>query len=139
MSIFSPILRLEYWSKSLKITQKIMITKPAKNQMDFSFYWPISLLPAISKVLEKLTLKKVNKDLNPQDWIPNHQSGFRQAHSTVQQCHRITHVINKAMENQQYCTAACLDLSQAFDKVWHRGLLFKIKRILPSTYFNPLK
>jgi hypothetical protein len=48
-------------------------------------------------------------------------------------------VINKVMENQQYCAAAFLDVSQSFDKVWHRGLLFKIKRILPSSYFNLLK
>jgi hypothetical protein len=43
------------------------------------------------------------------------------------------------MENQQHCTAAFLDVSQAFDKVWHPGLPFKIKRILPSSYFNLLK
>jgi hypothetical protein len=43
------------------------------------------------------------------------------------------------MENQQYCTAAFLDVSQAFDKVSHPGLLFKIKRILPSSHINPLK
>jgi len=43
------------------------------------------------------------------------------------------------MENQQYYTAAVLDVSQAFDKVRHPGLLFKIKRIFPSSYFNLLK
>jgi hypothetical protein len=43
------------------------------------------------------------------------------------------------MENQQYCTATFLDVGQAFDKTWHPGLLFKIKRILPSSYFNLLK
>ena len=43
------------------------------------------------------------------------------------------------MENQPYCTAAFLDVSQAFAKVWHPGLLFQIKRILPSGYFNLLK
>ena len=106
--------------------------------MDVSSYRPISLLPIISKVLKKLIFKKINKDLNPQDWIPNHQFGFRQAHSTVQQCHRITDVINKTMENQQYCTAAFLDISQAFDTVWHPGLLFKIKRLLPTRYYNLL-
>jgi hypothetical protein len=57
----------------------------------------------------------------------------------VQQCHHITDFINKAKENQQYCTAAFLDVSQAFHKVWHPGLLFKIKRILPSNYCNLLK
>ena len=77
--------------------------------------------------------------MNPQDWIPDHQFGFRQAHSTVQQCHRVTDVINKAMENQQHCTASFLYANQAFDKIWHLGPLFKIKRILPSSYFNLLK
>jgi hypothetical protein len=43
------------------------------------------------------------------------------------------------MENQHYCTAAFVDVSQAFDKIWHRGLLLDIKRILPSGYFNLLK
>ena len=74
--------------------------------------------------------------MNPQDWIPKHQTEFRQAHSTVQQCHRITDVINKAMENQQHFTATYLGVSQAFDKIWHLGPLFEIKKILPSSYFN---
>jgi len=77
--------------------------------------------------------------LNPQDWIPYHHFGFLQAHSIVQQCHRITDVINKDMEIQQYCLAAFLDMRQALDYVLHPGLLFKIKRILPSGYFNLLK
>jgi hypothetical protein len=97
-----------------------MIPKPGKNLVDVSSYRQISLLPTISKVLEMLVLKKIIKDLNPQDWIPDHQFGFRQAHSTVQQRYRITDVINKATENQQYCKAAFLDVSQAFDKVWHQ-------------------
>jgi len=75
-----------------------MILKPGKNPMDVPSYRPISLLPTISKLLEKLILKKINKDLNPQGGIPNHEFGFRQAHSTVQQCHRVTDIINKAME-----------------------------------------
>ena len=57
------------------------------------------------------TVNKICKDLNAQDWIPHHQFGFKQAHFTVQQCHRITDVINKTMENKQYCTAAFLDVS----------------------------
>ena len=107
--------------------------------MDVSSYRSISLLPTISKVIEKLMLRIINKDLNPQDWIPNHQFAFRQAHSTAQQCHRITDVINKAMENQQYCSAAFFDVSQAFDKVCLPGLLFKMKSISPSSYFSLLK
>ena len=139
MYIFNAILRLKYWPKSLKAAQIIMILKHGKNPMDVSSYRPISLLPTVSKFLERLILKKIYKDLNPQDWIPYHQFGFQKAHSTVQQCHWITDIINKTMENQNYCTAAILDVSQTFDKVWHPGLLFKIKKNLPSSYFNLLK
>jgi hypothetical protein len=139
MYIFNVILRLEYWPRSLKFAQMVMRPKPGKTPMDGSSYLLISLLPIISKVLEKLNLKKINKDLNSYDWIPNHQFGFRQAHSRVQQCHRIKYVINKAMENWQYCTSVFLDVSQAFDKGWHPGLLIKIKRLLPLQYYNLLK
>jgi len=89
--------------------------------------------------IEKLILKKISKDLNLQDWIPSHQFGFRQAQSTVQQCHSITGIVNKVMENQQYCTAAFLDINQVFNELYHPGLLFKIKIILPSSHLNLLK
>ena len=133
------LLQLQYWLKSLKIAQIVMIPKPGKNS-NGPFILPTNQLTTDNfKSTRKAYTQKIHENLNPQDWIPNHQPGFRQAHSTVQQCHRITGIINKAIENQQYCTAAFLDVSQAFDKVWHQGLLIKIKRILPSSYFNPLK
>jgi hypothetical protein len=46
---------------------------------------------------------------------------------------------NKTLEDQQYFSAVFLDVSQAFDKVWHQGLLLKIKQTLPPVYFNLLK
>jgi len=49
--------------------------------------------------------------------------------------HRISHTINEAFGKKKYCTSAFLDVSQAFDKVWHEGLLLKIWHTLPS-YFK---
>jgi hypothetical protein len=43
--------------------------------------------------------------------------------------------IHEAMETKQYCSAAFLDISQAFDKVWHTGLLYKLRQSLPFNYF----
>jgi hypothetical protein len=71
--------------------------------------------------------------------IPNNQFGFRQRHSTIEQTHRIVGNINEALENKQYCSAAFLDISQAFDKVWHTGLVHKLRRSLPLNYFLILK
>jgi hypothetical protein len=116
-----------------------MIPKPGNGPTDVSSYRPISLLLTISKVLEKLIYKQITKDTGQQGWIPHHQFGFRRAHSTIQQCHRLVDTINNATENHQYCTAAFLDISQAFDKVWHSGILFKIKHILPPGYYNLMK
>jgi hypothetical protein len=57
--------------------------------------------------------------------IPNHQFGFRQRYSTIEQTHQIVQRIKEALENKQYCSAAFFDISQAFDKVWHTGLRYK--------------
>jgi hypothetical protein len=70
--------------------------------------------------------------------IPNHQLSFRQRHSTLEQTHRIVQRINKALENKQYCSAAFLDISQAFNKVWHTGLLYKLRLFLPLNSFLDL-
>jgi hypothetical protein len=51
----------------------------------------------------------------------------------------VTNIINKALEDGKYCAAMFLDVSQAFDRVWHSGLLYKIKQFLPPLYFHLLK
>ena len=75
----------------------------------------------------------------PQTWIPSHQFGFRKEHSTIHQCHRLTDTTLKAFEDRKYCSAVFLDISQAFDKVWHPGLLQKIQQTLPLRYFTLLR
>jgi hypothetical protein len=137
--IFNAIHRLQYWPAPLKQAKIIMIQKPGKNPTDVASYRPVSLLPILSKILEKLLLKRIYRDTNLQEWIPSQQFGFRKADSTIQQCHRITDIINKASEEHKYCSAVFLDVSQAFDKVWHQGLLYKIKQALPAGYLNILQ
>jgi hypothetical protein len=43
------------------------------------------------------------------------------------------HGILKSLEVKKPCTAAFLDIQQAFDRVWHDGLLYKLKQLLPTT------
>jgi hypothetical protein len=130
--LFNAILGLQYWPKQLKIAEIISIQKPVKNPNHVSSYRPISLLSTIYKLLEKLIVPKIDPLL---DEIPQHQFGFRHSHSTIQQCHRVVYEIHKTLENKKYCSSVLLDISQAFDKVWHDGLLYNIKLHLPS-YFK---
>ena len=102
-------------------------------------YRPISLLPILSKVFEKLFIKRLKSIIVQRELIPNHQFGFREQHGTTEQAHRVVNKISKDLENTRYCTAAFLDISQAFNKVWHDGLLYKLKQNLPHQYFQILK
>lgn len=70
--------------------------------------------------------------------IPDHQFGFRPEHATTEQIHRVCRVIRNALETKQYCSSVFLDVQQAFDRVWHRGLLSKIKSHLPHSCYNIL-
>ena len=137
--IYNAITRISYWPRAFKHAQIIMLPKPGKDPKDISSYRPISLLPTISKVLEKLLITHITNDADLQPWIPHHQFGFRKAHSTIQQCYRITDAIHKAFDDHRYCSAVFLDISQAFDKVRHPGLLYKIKCLLPLRYFQILR
>ena len=71
--------------------------------------------------------------------LPDHQFGFREQHSTIEQIHRITHNISQTLEKKKYCWAVFLDIQQAFDKVWQEGLLYKLNKVLPHTYYSILK
>ncbi|GBP38957.1 RNA-directed DNA polymerase from mobile element jockey [Eumeta japonica] len=137
LAIFNACLRLSFYPSQWKIAQVVMIQKPGKLAHDVTSYRPISLLPVVGKLLEKIVLNRMREHLT--EIIPTHQFGFREGHGTIEQVHRLVDVIGRALENKLYCCAAFLDISQAFDKVWHSGLLYKIKKMLPHSFFPLLK
>jgi hypothetical protein len=100
---------------------------------------PIALLPIPSKVFEKLLLKRLRSDVDLSHLIPGYQFGFRPGHSPVQQAHRVVNAIVTSVEERTLCMAVFLDVAQAFDKVWHIGLLYKLKAALPGPYYLLLK
>ena len=60
--------------------------------------------------------------------IPDHQFGFRNKHSTIEQMHRLINEIIVALENKEYCTALFMDIEKAFDKINHESLLQTIRK-----------
>lgn len=137
--IANAIMRIGYFPKQWKVAQIILIPKPGKDVTLVNSYRPISLLPILSKVFEKLLLKKLLPIITEKQLIPDHQFGCRAEHSTIQQVHRITSEIKRTFEEKKYCSAVFLDVEQAFDKVWHAGLIHKIQKKLPTQYCNILK
>lgn len=137
--IINAAFRLRYVPQLWKIAEVIMIAKPGKPPEKPESYRPISLLPVLSKLFEKLIHKRLLPILEKRRLIPQHQFGFRQNHSTIDQVHRITHIIEEALENKKVCSAIFLDVSQAFDKVWHEGLNYKLRKTLPKQYAELLQ
>jgi hypothetical protein len=137
--IFNSILRTGYFPSQWKVSQIIPLLKPGKPAEEVTSYRPISLLPILSKLFEKLFSTRIQPILHDKRIIPDHQFGFRRQHATIEQVHRVTNVINNAIEANQYCTAAFLDISQAFDKVWHEGLLYKLKPLFPESIYKILR
>ncbi|CAB0007164.1 unnamed protein product [Nesidiocoris tenuis] len=132
--IINAAIKLRYVPQLWKLAEVIMILKPGKPPEEVSSYRPISLLPVLSKLFEKLIHKRLIKVVAERKLIPAHQFGFRHKHSTIDQVHRITYIIEQALENKKVCSAVFLDVSQAFDRVWHKGLNYKLKKLLPAQY-----
>jgi hypothetical protein len=90
-------------------------------------YRPISLLSALSKALERIIHKHIfnfYKDLN---FFCPFQSGFIPKDSTVNQLTSIYHSFCEALDEGKEVRAVFCDISKAFDRVWHRGLLYKLR------------
>jgi hypothetical protein len=134
-TICNSIIRMGYFPVQRKVAQIIMIPKPGKPLEEVSSYRPI---PIMCKMFEKAVLKRLRPILEENRILPDHQFGFRQKHFTMEQVHRIKE-IRGTLEKKQYCSTAFLDITQAFDKVWHPGLLFKIRKILPHACYRILE
>jgi len=137
--IFNAVLRLSYFPLIWKFSIIILVPKPNKPPDSTSSFRPISLLPFFAKILERLLLKRILPSVTSNSILPDTQFGFRNAHSTIHQAHRLVDSISFALEKKLYCTCAFLDISQAFDRVWHDGLLYKLKKFLHPVLFLIIK
>lgn len=133
-TLFNGILRVQYFPMMWKVSQIMMIHKMGKPANEVTSYRPISLLPVLSKLFEKVLLSRLLPVLAENKTIPDHQFGFRAQHSTIEQIHRVCETIRTALEQKKYCSSAFLDIQQAFDRVWHKGLLYKIRNCIPHSY-----
>jgi hypothetical protein len=101
--------------------------KNAKNIV--SNYRPISLLPLCGKIFEKIIYDNMYTHFFGNKLISDKQSGYRRNDSTIKQLLSITHKIYKAFDDGEEIRAVFLDISRAFDRVWHDGIIFKLRQM----------
>ena len=100
INIFNAMLALGFFPNAWKISEIILIPKPGKDLSIPSSYRPISLLPCLSQLFERVLLLKIKPYLSTNNVIPDHQFGFREKHGTIEQVNRITGEIRKCFEKK---------------------------------------
>ena len=126
--IYMNCIKKGYFPKQWKKANVIPIFKKNKRN-EISNYRPVSLLPICGKILEKVIYDNLYVYIFSNNFISDEQSGYRRKDSTVKQLLSITHNIFKTFDSNEEIRAVFLDISRAFDRVWHEGLIYKLKTI----------
>ena len=103
-----------------------MIHKPSKRRSDSCYYMPISLLCCLSKVFKAIKTKRLMSWAENTDQLPTEQSGFRKHHSTNDKLFELTQAVCQAQRLSMRVGAAFLDKEEAFNRVWHNSLHYKL-------------
>ena len=86
----------------------------------------VSLLLVFSKIFERLVYNSTFKHFLDNALISSNQSGFKPNDSCINQLIAITHDIFKGFDDGLEIIGAFVDISKAFNKVWHEGLNYKL-------------
>jgi len=134
---FSRIIITNAIPKIWRKMKVIVIEKPGTDPRLAESYRPISLLSTCYKLLECLVLHRVSPEV--EKLLSHEQAGFRRNRSTCEQVAALTTHIENRFQQQLKTGTVFLDLTAAYDTVWHTGLLYKLsKNILSYSYVTDI-
>ena len=107
-----------------KVLSVVPVFKNVGERSTAKNYRPVSLLSVVSNVFEKLVNNRIVDHLEKCGLFSNFLYGFRSSRSTAD---LLTVVSARAFNRSGAARAVALDISKAFDRVWHAGLLHKLK------------
>ena len=110
-----------------KVSSVVPVFKSVGERSTAKNYRPVSLLFVGSKVFEKLVNSRIVDHLEKCGLFSDFQYGLRSSRSTTDLLTVVSDRIARAFNRSGTTRAVALDISKAFDKVWHAGLLHKLK------------
>lgn len=113
---------------SWKIAHILPIPK-TNSPKDLNDFRPISILTALSKVLERLMCNQIMAYIRCKDLLHDKQSGFRTNRSTSTALALVAQEIYEDLDNSNFSLMTLLDFSKAFDSVDHDVLLSKLRHL----------
>ena len=111
----------------MKIATIKPLLKKGKPAEEVASYRPISLTSCLGKVAERMINARLYWWLEANKVIDVHQSGFRTGQRTEDLLFRMTQRIIDGFHEKKSTVGVFVDLQQAYDRVWRRGLLYKMQ------------
>ena len=124
MHIFSLSLNTGIFPEQLKIAKITPIFKKGEKYI-LGNYRPISILPVISKVLERIMYNRIYKHVTENNLLYHKQFGFKKNNSTSYAIIELINQIAESFDAKTFTLGVFIDLSKAFDTVDHDILLEK--------------
>ena len=112
--------------RTAKITPILKKGKPAGLP---SSYRPISLTSCLGKIAERMVNSRLYYWLEKNKLLTNTQAGFRRQSRTEDQLFRLAQNVIDGFQDSKSTTAVFIDLQQAYDRIWRKGLLIKMKKM----------
>ena len=126
--LFNKCLKESCFPDCWKVSSVVHVFKNVGEKSTAKNCHQISLLSAISKVFKKLVNNRIADHLEKYGLFSDFQYGFRFSQSTAYLLTIVSDRIARAFNNRSGVTQdVALDISQAFDRVWHAALLRKLK------------
>ncbi|PIK48183.1 putative LINE-1 retrotransposable element ORF2 protein [Apostichopus japonicus] len=126
--IYTASFKIGHIPQIWKSATTIVIPKPGKDHKHPGSYRPISLLPVLGKCLEKIIARRLYKFIEDYNIIPDSQAGFRRNRSTTDQLFHFLQHTSTHRTKGHHTIAAFFDAEKAFDRMWHEGLLLKLRK-----------
>lgn len=121
-SLFNKSLKTGVFPKVMKIAHISPLFKGGDKSSP-SNYRPISLLPILSKVLERIVHNQINTYLTQHALLPDNQFAYRKQFSAEDALTIAAERILQGKDKKNFSAACFIDLSKAFDKVQHKILI----------------
>ena len=136
IKMYNACLKMQHFPDIWKRGTIITILKPNEDKTIPRSYRPITLLPILGKNFETIIKNRLWNKLETK--IPHFQFGFKPGNSTQHPLFVLINNLQCSHLENKFSGALFLDISKAFDSIWHAGLLFKLNYLGTPHYLTKI-